>query len=179
MSGDFADADNLDAQFQNQELAVSPEPELSEFELLVFHRELRPEQLLRQLLRGSEACCLCRRGLARAGLDGRGSPGLEGTLTTGLLCARAHGVQSRTPSACGRATTAAGARVELRGPDQSAGKLSRVRARPRVVEGELNSGTVGTLPDPGPRTPSNTGTSERQPLACLQEGRTGSTMVVG
>ena len=111
MSGDFVDADNLDAQFQNQELAVSPEPELSEFELLDFHRELRPEQLLRQLLRGSEACCLCRHCLARTGLDGRGSPGLEGALTTGLLCARAHGVQSRTQSACGRATTAAGARV--------------------------------------------------------------------
>ena len=40
MSGNFVDADNLDARSQNQELANSPELELSEFELLDCHREL-------------------------------------------------------------------------------------------------------------------------------------------
>ena len=149
MSGDLVDADNSTNKSQNQELADSPELELSELELLDFHRKLRPGQLLRQLLRGSEACCLCRHCLARTGLDDRGSPGLEGTLTTGLLCARTHGVQSRTPSACGRATTAAGARVELRGPVHSAGKLSLVRARPRDVEGELELRHGWHPPRPG------------------------------
>ena len=57
MSGDLVDADNSTNKSQNQELADSPELELSELELLDFHRKLRPGQLLRQLLRGSEACC--------------------------------------------------------------------------------------------------------------------------
>ena len=40
MPGNIVDADTLDARARNRELADSSELELSEFELLDFHREL-------------------------------------------------------------------------------------------------------------------------------------------
>ena len=52
--GELVDAENLEARSQTQELADSPELEFSEFELLDFHRDLRPGRVLRQSLLGSE-----------------------------------------------------------------------------------------------------------------------------